>query len=52
LFRREADRLRSMADSFTFYAVREQFLRMAGEYEALARQARPAPRARSHDAAD
>jgi hypothetical protein len=42
-----------MADSFTFYAVREQFLRMAGEYEALARQARlAAPHRARADAAD
>ncbi len=37
-YRREADRLRSMAESPIFYDVREDLLRMAGEYDILAGQ--------------
>jgi hypothetical protein len=41
VFGREADRLRSMADSFIYYPVRDQFLRMARQYDALARRSAP-----------
>lgn len=51
IYRREAERLHSMADSFTYYAVREQFLRIARQYETLARRSAAAPRQAS-DAAD
>ena len=37
-YRREADRLRSMADSPIFYDVRDGLLRMAKEYDILAGQ--------------
>lgn len=50
IFRREADRLISMADSFTYYAVRDDFLRIAGQFEALAHRATPT--APASDAAD
>lgn len=39
IFRREAERLHSMADSFTYYAVRDAFLDIAAQYETLARRA-------------
>jgi hypothetical protein len=38
-YRREADRLRSMADSPTFYDVRPGLLDMAERYESMAEQA-------------
>lgn len=50
IFRREADRLLSMADSFTYYRVRDEFLRIAGQYEALAQNA--TPESPASDAAD
>ena len=37
-YRREADRLRSMADSLIFYDVRDGLLQMAQEYDVLAGQ--------------
>lgn len=41
IYRREAERLHSMADSFIYYSVRDEFLRMAEQYEALARAQSP-----------
>jgi len=38
IYRREADRLRSMAESRTFHSVRRSFIEMANRYETLARQ--------------
>lgn len=38
-YRREADRLRSMADSPTFYDVRSGLLGMAERYDDMAEQA-------------
>jgi len=39
IFSREADRLRSMADSLQYGVARDEFLRIADHYEALARHA-------------
>lgn len=50
IYEREAERLYSMADAFAYYAVRDAFLRMARQYEVLARRATAA--ARRIDAAD
>jgi hypothetical protein len=36
IFFREAERLRSMADAFVYYSARDEFLRIAGQFEALA----------------
>lgn len=41
-----------MADSFIYYAVREEFLRMAGQYEALAREEGADPVSAQASAAD
>lgn len=38
IYQREAERLRAMADSFQYYDVREEFLKMADVYDSLARQ--------------
>ena len=38
-YRREADRLTSMAESFIFADVRDELLRIANQYEHLAAQA-------------
>ena len=40
LYWREADRLRAMADAFFYAEAREEFLRIAGQFERLAREAR------------
>ena len=39
IYRREADRLRSMADCFVYYDVRDSFLAIARRYDLLARRA-------------
>jgi hypothetical protein len=36
IYRREAERLRSMADAFAFYAARDEFLSVAARFDALA----------------
>jgi hypothetical protein len=41
IFCREADRLRWMADAFIYYDVRDQFLRIAECFDALATGAQP-----------
>ncbi len=51
IYKREAERLYAMADSFTYYAVRESFLRIARQYDTLARRAAASAR-RTSDAAD
>jgi len=51
IFQREAERLHSMADSFTYYAVRDAFLEIASQYETLALRAASAA-APASDAAD
>jgi hypothetical protein len=38
IYRREAERLRTMAESRTFHQVRRSFLDMATRYETMARQ--------------
>ena len=38
IYRREAERLRAMAESRSFQSVRRSFLEMASRYETLARQ--------------
>ena len=45
LYWREADRLRSMADAFFYAEARDEFLRIAAQFERLAKEARRGPRA-------
>ena len=45
IYWREADRLRSMADAFFYAEAREEFLRIAAQFERLAREARRSARA-------
>jgi hypothetical protein len=46
IYWREADRLRSMADAFFYAEAREEFLRIAAQFERLAREARRGRRAK------
>jgi hypothetical protein len=46
LYWREADRLRSMADAFFYAEARDEFLRIAAQFERLAREARRGTRPR------
>ncbi len=39
IYRREAERLRSMADCFIYYDVRDSFLAVARRYDLLSRRA-------------